>query len=209
LFVIFLCPSNVNAKTFGKIFIASVDGKVDAQPLYMSNVTIPGQGMHNVFVATEHDSVYALDANTGRTLWHVSLLKSAEIPSDNRNCGQVTPEIGITATPVIAPKIEPHGTIYVVAMTKDASNNYFQRLHALDITTGAEEFREPSDIQGIFPGTGDYSIGGSVLFDRKQYEERAGLLLLNGVVYTRWASHCDIRPYTGWMMGYNQASLLL
>lgn len=203
-----LKPSNVNAKTFGKLFIASVDGKVDAQPLYMSNVTIPGQGMHNVlFVATEHDSVYALDANTGRTLWHVSLLKSAETPSDNRNCGQVTPEIGITATPVIDPKIGSHGTIYVVAMTKDASNNYFQRLHALDITTGAEEFRGPSDIQGIFPGTGDHSIGGSVVFDPKQYEERAGLLLLNGIVYTSWASHCDIRPYTGWMMGYNQASL--
>ena len=203
-----LTPGNVNATTFGKLFIAAVDGKVDAQPLYMSNIAIPGQGTHNVlFVATEHDSLYALDADTGTTLWQVSLLKSQESPSDNRNCGQVTPEIGITATPVIIPNIGRHGTIYVVAMTKDASNNYFQRLHALDIATGAEEFGGPKDIQATFPGTGDNSSGGKVVFDPKQYEERAGLLSLNGVVYTTWASHCDIRPYTGWVIGYDETSL--
>jgi hypothetical protein len=88
-------------------------------------------------------------------------------------------------------------------MTKDASNNYFQRLHA-DIATGAEEFGGPKDIQATFPGTGDNSSGGKVVFDPKQYEERAGLLSLNGVVYTTWASHCDIRPYTGWVIGYDE-----
>jgi len=92
-------------------------------------------------------------------------------------------------------------------MTKDASGNYFQRLHALDITTGAEEFGGPQDIQATFPGTGDSSIGGKVVFDPKQYEERAGLLLVNGVVYTSWASHCDIPPYRGWVVGYNESSL--
>ncbi len=203
-----LTPSNVNATSFGKLFTTSVDGKVDAQPLYISGVAISGQGTHNVlFVATEHDSVYALDADTGITLWHSSLLPSGETPSDNRNCGQVTPEIGITATPVIIPNIGPHGTIYVVTMTKDASGNYFQRLHALDITTGAEEFRGPKNIQATFPGTGDNSNGSNVIFDPKQYEERAGLLWLNGVIYTSWTSHCDIRPYTGWVMGYNETSL--
>jgi len=203
-----LTPSNVNATSFGKLFTTLVDGKVDAQPLYMSGVAISGQGTHNVlFVATEHDSVYALDADTGITLWHSSLLPSGETPSDNRNCGQVTPEIGITATPVIIPNIGPHGTIYAVAMTKDASGNYFQRLHALDITTGAEEFRGPKNIQATFPGVGDNSNGSNVIFDPKQYEERAGLLWLNGVIYTSWASHCDIRPYTGWVMGYNATSL--
>ncbi len=203
-----LTPSNVKSTTFGKLLIDAVDGKVDAQPLYMSRVAIPGQGTRNVlFVATEHDSVYAFDADTGRTLWHVSLLKSRETPSDPRSCGQVTPEIGITATPVIDPNSGPHGTIYVVAMTKDASGNYFQRLHALDITTGAQEFGQALEIQATFPGTGDNSSGGKVVFDPKQYEERAGLLLLNGVVYTTWTSHCDIRPYTGWVMGYNESSL--
>jgi len=203
-----LTPSNVNATSFGKLFTTLVDGKVDAQPLYMSGVAISGQGTHNVlFVATEHDSVYALDADTGITLWHSSLLPSGETPSDNRNCGQVTPEIGITATPVIIPNIGPHGTIYAVAMTKNASGNYFQRLHALDITTGAEEFRGPKNIQATFPGVGDNSNGSNVIFDPKQYEERAGLLWLNGVIYTSWASHCDIRPYTGWVMGYNATSL--
>jgi len=203
-----LTPSNVNATSFGKLFTTLVDGKVDAQPLYMSGVAISGQGTHNVlFVATEHDSVYALEADTGITLWHSSLLPSGETPSDNRSCGQVTPEIGITATPVIIPNIGPHGTIYVVTMTKDASGNYFQRLHALDITTGAEEFRGPKNIQATFPGTGDNSNGSNVIFDPKQYKERAGRLWLNGVIYTSWASHCDIRPYTAWVMGYNATSL--
>ena len=203
-----LTPSNVNATSFGKLFTTSVDGKVDAQPLYVSSVAISGRGTHNVlFVATEHDSVYALDADTGITLWHSSLMMSGETPSDNRNCGQVTPEIGITATPVIVSNVGPHGTIYVVAMTKDASSNYFQRLHALDITTGAEEFRGPKNIQATFPGTGDNSNGSNVIFDPKQYKERAGLLWLNGLVYTSWTSHCDIRPYTGWIMGYNATSL--
>ncbi len=203
-----LTPSNVNSTTFGKLLIDAVDGKVDAQPLYMSRVAIPDQATPNVlFVATEHDSVYAFDADTGRTLWQVSLLQSGETPSDNRNCNQVTPEIGITATPVIDPNSGPNGTMYVVAMTKDASGNYFQRLHALDITTGEEEFDGPQEIQATFPGTGDNSSDGNVVFDPKQYKERAGLLLLNGVVYTTWASHCDISPYTSWVMGYDENSL--
>jgi outer membrane protein assembly factor BamB len=203
-----LTPSNVNVGSFGKLFVINVDGKVDAQPLYLTAVTFPGQGTHNaLYVVTEHGSVYALDADTGAQLWKVSLLKAGETTSDSRGCGQVTPEIGITATPVISRTIGPNGTIYVVAMSKDASSNYFQRLHALDLTTGAEQFGGPRDVQASFPGTGDNSNGTNVIFDPKQYEERAGLLLLNGVIYTSWTSHCDIGLYTGWVIGYSATSL--
>ena len=204
-----LTPANVNSSTFGKLFVISVDGKVDAEPLYAAGIAIAG-GTHNVLVvATEHDSVYAFDADTGSTLWHVSVLLSGETTSDNRGCSQVTPEIGVTATPVIDLGAGPHGTVYVVAMSKNGSGQYFQRLHALDLTTGAEQFGGPMAVQATYPGTGDNSSGGNVVFDPAQYKDRAGLLLLNGVVYTSWASHCDIRPYTGWMIGYNQNTLAL
>lgn len=203
-----LTPSNVNVNTFGKLFVITVDGKVDAQPLYVSNLAIPAGGVHNVlYVATEHDSVYALDADSGAKIWQVSMLKPGESTSDDRGCGQVTPEIGVTATPVIDRNNGPSGTIYIVAMSKDASGNYFQRLHALNLATGAEEFSGPQDIHATFPGSGDNSSGGNVIFDPAQYKERPALLLLNGIVYTSWSSHCDVRPYTGWIMGYDANNL--
>ena len=195
----------MTSATFGKVNQFPVDGRVDAQPLYLSNVAIPNRGTHNVlYVATEHDTVYAFDATSGFRLWNKSLLGSGETTSDPRGCGQVTPEIGITSTPVID---RGRGAIYVIAMSKNASGNYFQRLHALDITTGNELFSGPRTIQATYPGTGDNSSGPNVVFDPAQYKERAALLLLNGVVYTAWASHCDIRPYTGWVMGYDASTL--
>jgi outer membrane protein assembly factor BamB len=200
--------NNVNSTSFGKLFVLSADGLVDAQPLYVPNLTVKGSSHNVVFVATENDSVYAFDADTGSQLWKVSALKSGESASDNRGCGQVTPEIGITATPVIDPASGPHGTIYLTAMSKDSSGNYHQRLHALDLTTGAEEFSGPVDIAAQYPGTGDDSKNGYVNFDPKQYKERAALLLLNHVVYTSWASHCDDRPYTGWIIGYSESTLV-
>jgi outer membrane protein assembly factor BamB len=203
-----LTPSNVNSTQFGKLFQVNADGKVDAQPLYASAVTIPSQGTHNVlFVATEHDSVYALDADSGTQLWKVSLLPAGETPSDDRGCGQVSPEIGVTATPVIDRSSGSNGTIYVVAMSKDSSSAYHQRLHALDITSGAEEFGGPKEVQASFPGTGDNSNGTNVIFDPAQYKERPGLLLLSHVIYTSWSSHCDDAPYTAWIMAYNEATL--
>jgi outer membrane protein assembly factor BamB len=203
-----LTPDNVNSSNFGKLFVISVDGKVDAEPLYLSSVPIPNRGVHNVlYVATEHDSVYALDAETGSTLWQVAALPSGETASDSRGCDQVVPEIGITATPVIDRGAGAHGTIYVVAMSKDRSGKYHQRLHALGVTTGAEEFEGPREIQASYPGTGDNSSNGTVRFDPKQYEERAALLLLDGVLYTSWTSHCDVRPYTGWIISYDQNTL--
>jgi outer membrane protein assembly factor BamB len=202
-----LTLANVNSTAFGKLAFFGTDGKVDAQPLYLSSLSVGG-GTHNVlYVATEHDSVYAFDADTGTVLWRVSLLGTGETPSDDRGCSQITPEIGITSTPVIDRTAGTDGVIYVVAMSKNSVGAYFQRLHALDITSGAELLNGPVTVQASFPGTGDNSMNGNVIFDAKQYAERAGLLLLNGTIYTTWTSHCDIRPYTGWVIAYNATTL--
>jgi len=203
-----LTPSNVNSTQFGKLFQVNVDGKVDAQPLYASAMAIPSQGTHNaLFVATEHDSIYAFDADSGTQLWKVSLLPAGETSSDDRGCTQVSPEIGVTATPVIDRSSGSNGTIYVVAMSKDSSSAYHQRLHALDMTSGAEEFGGPEEVQATFPGTGDNSNGTDVIFDPAQYKERPGLLLLNHVIYTSFSSHCDHAPYTAWIIAYNETNL--
>jgi hypothetical protein len=201
-----LTQANVNSQTFGLLRNLSVDGKVDAEPLYLSHLTVAG-GTHNVvFVATEHDSVYAFDSDTGAQLWRVSMLGSGETTSDDRGCGQVSPEIGITATPVIDRAAGAHGSIYLVAMSKNGSS-YFQRLHALDVTTGGELLGGPITIQATYPGTGANSSSGQVIFDAKQYKERAALLLLNGAIYTAWTSHCDINSYTAWIVAYSQTNL--
>jgi len=202
-----LTTSNVNQSSFGELFAISTDGKVDAQALYLPRVSVSGQTHNLLFVATEHGSVYAFDADTGTQIWQSSTLLAGETPSDDHGCGQITPEIGVTATPVMDPKAGSHGTIYVVAMSKDSSGGYHQRLHALDVTTGAEEFGGPKEIQASYPGTGDNSSGGKVILDPGQQVERPGLLLLNGVIYTSWGSHCDIRPYSGWVIGYDENTL--
>ena len=202
-----LTPANVNSAKFGKLGFLSVTGLVDAEPLYVSGLTISGTVHNVVFVVTEHDLVYAFDADTFQQLWQVSLVGANETPSDDRGCSQVTPEIGVTSTPVIDPKAGAHGTIYVVAMSKDGSGNYFQRVHALDLTTGADLPGSPQVVQATYPGTASPNSNGMVIFDPAQYKERVGLLLLNGVLYTGWASHCDFAPYSGWVIGYNAATL--
>jgi hypothetical protein len=202
-----LTRTNVNYTTFGKLFTVPADGLVDAEPLYLSSVSISGVTHNLLIVATENDSVYAYDADTGTLLWHVTTLLTGETPSDDRSCAQVEPKIGITATPVINRPKTGDPAIYVVAMSKDTSGDYHQRLHALDATTGAELFKGPVEIVGTYPGTGDDSSNGFVQFDPAQYKERAGLLLVDNTVYLAWASHCDVRPYTGWIMGYNASTL--
>ncbi len=200
-----LTPANVNAAKFGKIGFYTVDGKVDAQPLYLSQVSIAG-GTHNVlYVATENASLYAFDADTGAVLWAVSTLGKNETPSDDRGCSQISPEIGITSTPVID---RTRGAIYVVSMSKDATSGYHQRIHALNITTGAELFGGPTEITASYPGNGPNSSGGLVSFDPKQYAERQSLLELNGTIYTAWTSHCDIAPYNGWVIAYSADTLM-
>src|SRR6266705_751303 len=205
-----LTTANTNPVKFGKLGAFIVDGKVDAQPLYLSNVSIPGQGMRNVlYVATEHGSVFAFDAdrisgNTTTPLWMVSTQLPGELPSDDRGCGQVTPEIAITSTPVID---RGRGAIYVVAVSKDAGGNYFHRIHALDLSTGKELFGGPATITATYPGNGAGSSGGNVVFDPAEYNERPGLLEINGTIYTAWGSHCDIGAYTSWVMAYNADTL--
>jgi hypothetical protein len=197
-----LTTANVKSANFGLVGNLSVDAGVDAEPLYVSDLSVGG-GVHNVVcVVTENDSVYAFDADTFAQLWHVSVLGANETASDNRGCGQVSPIIGITSTPVIDLSAAAHGEIFLVAMSLDNGGNYHQRLHALDLTTGAEVSGSPTTIQATFPKT-----SGTTTFDPKQYKERAALLLLNGVIYTTWASHCDAGPYTGWIMGYNETTL--
>jgi hypothetical protein len=198
-----LTPANVTVSQFGKLRFLATDGLVDAQPLYLSALTVAGAAHNVVFVATENDSAYAFDADSGAVLWQKSLLGSGEMPSDDRNCGQVAPTIGITSTPVIDRSAGAHGVIYLVAMTLDASQNYHQRLHALDVTTGAELFGGPMEIAAVYPASG----GGFNTFAPGDYAERAGLLLLNGVIYTTWTSHCDNQPYSGWVIAYNSSTL--
>lgn len=202
-----LTPSNVNSTQFGKIGFDAVDGKVDAEPLYLANVIVGGQMRNLLYVATEHDSVYAFDADSGASIWKTSILGSGETTSDDHGCLQIAPEIGITSTPVIDRKQGTNGTIFTVGMTKDASGKYHQRLHALDITTGTEISGSPTEVVGSYPGTGDNSQNGNVVFDPAQYAERAALLLLNGNIYTGWTSHCDIGLYTGWVMAYSESAL--
>ena len=198
-----LTTANVNSSSFGLLHNLSVDGKVDAQPLYLSQLNVAG-GTHNVvFAATEHGSVYAFDANSGAVLWQVTTLKSGETPSGPVGCNQVTPQIGITSTPVIDRGAGAHGTIFLVAMSLDAASNYHQRLHALDVTTGAELLGGPTDISASVPT----AAGGTNVFEPVAYEERAALLLSNGSIYVSFTSHCDIQPYSGWVMSYAENTL--
>jgi hypothetical protein len=210
-----LTLDNVNADSFGKLFDYPVDGQVYAQPLYMANVPM-ADGMHNVvFVVTEHDSAYAFDANDPTAglngdgiLWQQSYIDPANgITTQNSSelrCGVITPEIGITDTPVIDPS---SGTMYFVAATEDITDPgnpvFHQQLHALDITTG-NDVLPPEEIRAGYLGHGD---GGNIVtFDPRGHLERNGLVLANGILYTTWSSHCDIRPYHGWLIGYDAQS---
>lgn len=201
-----LTPANVNAAMFGKIELLKVQGKVDAEPLYVSNLRIHGKSRNVVFVVTEHDLAYAFDADTFEQLWRVSLIPASETTSDKRDCEQVEPEIGVTATPVIDLKAGPHGTMYVVAMSKNARGQYFQRVHALDITTGADRL-PASTVTASYTVTDSSGDPARAVFDPKQYKERTALLLSRGIIYTTWASHCDHDPYNGWVIAFDAATL--
>lgn len=208
-----LSPSSLQANAFGLLFSHPVDGQVYGQPLYMWGLMIPGKGLHNVlFVVTEHDSVYAFDAdsNTGTNaapLWQASFINPAAgvtpVPAASLGCNVIAPELGISSTPVIDPI---SGTLYVAAMTlEDFGQTYVHRLHALDVATGAEWPGSPVRIEASVPGTGDGNQ--TVTFKPWLYKERAGLLLLNGVVYTAWSSHCDAGGYHGWVIGHDAKTL--
>jgi hypothetical protein len=210
-----LTPQNVNARQFGKLGAFKVDGAAYAQPLFVPSVEIPGKGKHNVlFVATEHDSVYAFDATRpgDPPLWQVSLLDKAHgsvpVSEDDAQCPFIRPEVGITSTPVIDLAT---GTLYALARTKIrhavGDDEYFQHLHALAITTGVEKFGGPKLISASVPGKGAGSANGQVAFHPLRENPRAALLLANGALYLTWASSCDVDPYHGWVMAYDPQTL--
>jgi len=210
-----LTPGNVNMATFGKLFSCAIDGISFASPLYVADVSVPGNGCHNlVFVATEHDSVYAFDADglSNNPVWQVSFINPASgvttvPPDDTGEPDDIPNEIGITGTPVIDPA---SGTLFVVAATKEVAGDttiYMQRLHALDITTGAEKFGGPVVIQANVPGTGAGSQGGAINFDPLLGNQRPALLLNSNVVYIGFACHGNPEVYHGWVLGYNATNL--
>ena len=201
-----LTPTTVNSSTFGLLRILAADGVVDATPLVVTNLTIAGATRSVVYFATENDSVYAYDADTFQMLAKVSLLAAGETAAVDHACAQVTPQIGVTATPAIDRKAGPNGTLFLVAMSMDASGSAIQRLHALDLVSLADRIA-PVTIQASFRGTGAFSSNGSVTFDPKQYKERGALLLANGQIYTGWASNCDQNPYTSWVIAYSESTL--
>jgi Putative Ig domain len=213
-----LTTSNVAAATFGKLFSCTVDGAVYAQPLWVANLTINGARHNVVFVATQHESLYAFDADASPcvTLWQVSLIDAnhggtaveTSVPSGTignlvgSGNGDITPEVGVTGTPVI----DPAGTLFVVSKSVIPSvPTFFQRLHAIDVLTGNEKTGSPVTIAGTFPGTGDG--GTSTTFMAGPQNQRPGLALVNGIVYITWASHEDRAPYYGWVMGYSETNL--
>ena len=210
-----LTPHNVNARQFGKLGAFKVDGPVYAQPLLVPGVEIPGKGRHDVlYVATEHDSVYAFDAyHPGEPpLWQVSFLDKTKgvtvLSEDDVQCFFIRPEVGITSTPVI----DIHtGTLYVLSRSRIrhavGANEYFQHLHALAITTGVEKFGGPRLITASVPGVGAGAANGKVAFDPLKENARAALTLANNAIYMVWASSCDVDPYHGWVIAYDAQTL--
>ncbi len=244
-----LRPSNVTNSTFGPLFTSAIDGQAYAQPLYLSNLVVNG-ARHNVgYVATMHDSVYAFDADNGALLWQDSFISaspdaaplittvpSTDLPGSGASDVDGT-EVGIESTPVIDAS---SGTLYVVAKTKesgrgDGNIHYVQRLHALDVATGAEKFSGPQVIgdttcnsasstsatydfnlaaNPLTPSaastssTADNYLNGRVYFNALRQLQRCSLTLSNGVVYVAWASHGDNRPYHGWLVGFGATTLL-
>src|ERR1035437_6213803 len=204
-----LTVSNVSTSQFGKLFTRTVDGEIYAQPLYVNGLMI-SNNLHNVvYVETEHNSVYAFDADdpaASNALWQVNLGTSVPI-ADINGCTDLKPELGITGTPVID---LTSNTMYVDAKTKVVTNSvtsYSQRLHALDLVTGQEKFGGPVAIQGSVPGTGTGSVDGPLTFDPLFQHSRAGLLLLSNTVYVAFGSHCDFGNYHGWLFGFNATNL--
>ncbi len=205
---------NVNSQQFGMIFKRPVDGQIFAQPLYVPNLNIPGKGVHNVvYVATMHNSVYAFDADdpaASTPLWHMPLGPSAPLPDSNirpPTYKDISTEVGILSTPVISLE---QNAIYVVAFTKTSTSTgpqYFYKLHALDLTNGAEKFNGPVQIQASVKGSGAGSVNGMVTFTANRQIQRAALLLTNNIVYIAFAAFGDKDPYHGWVFGYDAVTL--
>jgi hypothetical protein len=209
-----LTPSSVSGGNFGKLFSCAVDGALYGQPLWVAGLTIGGAQHNVVFVATEHDSLFAFDADAipCAALWSVSLIDGAHggaggetpVPAGStgylvgRGVGDLAPEVGVTGTPVIDPA---SNTLYVVSKSVSANQTaFFQRLHAIDLATGNERPGAPATIVGTYPGSGDGTS--TVVFDPRAENQRAALALIDGVIYIAWAAHEDSPPWYGWVMAY-------
>ena len=211
-----LTPSNVNEVQFGKRLTLPVTGYVYAQPLYVPGVNINGNAHNVVVVVTEHDQVYAFDANSGQKLWQKSFIGTIgnrliqPVTSGDVNCGDLIPEIGITSTPVID---LASNEIYLVAKTKETvgqSTTFYQRMHVLDLSTGLESFKDGyfgAPIYAKTPGTGTGNQNGYLIFDPRIQHQRSALALSNGSVIVSWASHCDLGTYHGYVMAFDKNSL--
>lgn len=211
-----LTTSSVKTASFGKLFSCPVDGAAYTQPLWVPGLSLGGALRNAIFVATQHDSAYAFDAdvNPCSQLWHVDLLDAAHggtsgettVPTGDVGSGfkDILPEIGVTGTPVID---LASGTLYVISKSEGPVGSFHQRLHALDLITGSEKFAGPINIAASVPGTGDGSVGGVLTFDLRNQGQRGAMTLVNGIVYIVWASHEDHDPYHGWLLGYNAGTL--
>ena len=215
-----LSPSTVTTSTFGKLFSCTVDGAVYVQPLWVPALTISSAKHNVIFVATQHESLYAFDADANTSpctpLWHANLIDAAHgglsgetsVPSGigglvGAGSGDISPEVGVTGTPVIDLGTN---TLYVVSKSVNPSGpSFYQRLHAIDLLTGTEKFSGPATIAGTYPGSGDG--GTTVTWVARQQNQRAGLALVNGIIYIGWASHEDQTPYYGWLMAFNATTL--
>lgn len=212
-----LTTADVNTAKFGKLFSCPVDGAAYTQPLWVPNVSIGGKVRNVIFVATQHDSAYAFDADGSSCaqLWKVNLVDAAHgrgsltetsVPNSQvgNNFGDVQPEVGVTGTPVID---KASSTMYLVSKSIDSGNGFHIRLHALNLVDGSEKFGGPANVGTSVSGNGAGSTGGSVPFDLRMEHQRSGLALANGVVYVSWAAHEDADPYHGWLIGYNATTL--
>jgi hypothetical protein len=205
-----LTTSNVNSGTFGKVGEFAVDGQIDSQALFLSQLAIPGQGNKNVlYVATENDTVYAVDAqsisgSSATILWQTKVLPNGETPATSLPCGNISPN-GITATSVID---RTRNAIYVEAMSQNSAGNIIHRLHALDLTNGNELFGGPATITATYPGTGGHSSGGVVTFDPSVQHDRAALLESGNNIYTAWSGLWgDCGPYSAWVIAFDAGTL--
>lgn len=206
-----LNSTNVNAANFGKLYSYYVDGPVYAQPLYMPAVRIPGEGTHNVlYVATMNDKMYAFDADrNGPPLWMRNFTDEMAgitavpiIDITNSNDLNIVGNVGIESTPVVDPST---GMLYLVARTKE-KGKYVQRLHKLDIKDGKDE-APPVTIEASVNSSARDAVNGVLHFDPKAGNQRSALALVEGMVVIAWASHEDIQPYHGWIMGYDALTL--
>jgi iron transport multicopper oxidase len=179
-----LSPATVSGPTFGQLFTATLSGQINAQPLLSQGV---------VLVATQTNNIYGLDAETGNVIWQRNL--GNPFLATDEGCPDITPTMGITGTPVID---RATNTAYLLAKSYITGNSgpVAWTAHAVDVATGTEKMGFPLVISGTASNEPAQTFGA------RNQGQRAGLLLMNGVVYVGFGSLCDIVSYSGWIVGF-------